>query len=275
MVMELAFNLTAMLILTALTARLSLPTPSVSDVFLPPTECLFFLPRSASASKASLTLTVFAQPAQMVALAAPAPLLALNVLSQPPTTMMDLAAAQLDTTSPLPPSDTALNALNTVLPALLPMLPLLARLTSPSLAVSALAPLDVSSTAMDNVLLASMAANHATAQTHALFATPHSFSKNLAASADAQLDTTNQASLALSALLDALPAAMPMSALSAKPVNSPITVSAMLTALQVQLLASTPHPALLAMLLALPALSTPASAPAALPAAALSSTSSA
>ena len=82
---------------------------------------------------------------------APTALPALNALSQPPTTRMDHAAAQLDTTSLLVPSGSALNALNTPSPAPQPSLQLPASPTSTLSMEFVSAPMEDSSTPTDSV----------------------------------------------------------------------------------------------------------------------------
>jgi hypothetical protein len=105
--------------------------------------------------------------------------------------MMDHATAQLDTSSPPHLSDIALNALNIAQLVLPPMLALAANLTSPSSTVPALAPTENSSTPTGNVFHAQLAANLATAQPAALFATLLFCFKMYHASLDAPQDTTN------------------------------------------------------------------------------------
>lgn len=114
----------------------------------------------------------------------------------------------------------------------------------------------------------------ATAQPAALSVTLLFSSRIPAVFLVADPDTTNLDSPALSAQLDVLLALLPMSASSARPVSSPITVSAMLTAPLDQLPARTLPLVSPVMLLAPPALSTPVSVPAAHHAVDLSSTSS-
>jgi hypothetical protein len=97
-VMELASNQAAVLILTALTARLSFPTPSVFVVLDPPTEFWSFLPRSVSASRASSISTESVLDAQTDVPVALLPPLALSALWVLLTTMTDHALAAMDST---------------------------------------------------------------------------------------------------------------------------------------------------------------------------------
>lgn len=192
-------------------------------------------PRSVSASKASSILTVFAHPAPVDVPAAPVLLLAVSVSLLLLPTMMDRAIALWDSFSPLLPSDSALSALSTVLPVLLPMPALVASPISFLPTASAVAPLDVSLTPMVNVLLVSMDAKSATVQLAALSVTLLFSSKRLAVFLVVDPDTTNLDSPALSALTDVLRVLQPMFASSARPASLPTTVSAMLTALLDQL----------------------------------------
>lgn len=142
-----------------------------------------------------------------------------SALFQQPTIMMDHATAQLDTSSPPHPSDTALNVLSIAQPALLPVPALAARLTLSCSMEPAPAHQAASSTPTDSALPVSMAARPATHQLLALSATLPFFFRMPAASPDVELDTTNQDSPVLSAQLDAPPAPQPMSVSSAKPAS--------------------------------------------------------
>ena len=108
-------NLTVPLILTAQLVSLFWEPPSVSSVLLPLKEFWFFLNKNVSV-KTDSGITMESVPhvdqdvpnAQVL-------LFALNVLPQPTPTIMELASALMDSSSPFLPSDIARDAPTTLL----------------------------------------------------------------------------------------------------------------------------------------------------------------